>query len=138
MIFSDQRAFLEFGVRGIGDAAEKIFEPLPVGLVADEVLARQAGGVNANPAVTLLDEFLQRLLLVGRHIEGSFLQLDEDLVVGQILVADEAAVAGDVDREIVVGGHLLKNRRGGGDHFQMIFGFRGFDEHFERRRLGSG
>src|SRR5262249_25733536 len=73
-VLDDEDAGLVARVRGVGDAAQKIFEPLPIGHAGPEELsAGEARGVDADPPVAGFDEPLERGLVGSGNVEGSFL-----------------------------------------------------------------
>ena len=111
------------GVRGIDDATQEILIPLPVaGVFAEKLLTGQAGGMDAHPSFALFDELLQGLLLGVGHVKGGEVEHDEDLVAGQVCRIYLAGIIGEIQCEIVLGGHLLEKRPGGGNHLQVIVG----------------
>ena len=131
-VLDQHHARLVLRMGRVSDSAQVIFEPLPVfRLGVDESLARQTGRVDADPAVAFCDEFLQRLLLVGRQVEGGFLKLHKHLVSGKIFIVDDGGIVSDIDGESVFARHLLQHRRGCRDHFEMILRARRDGQGFE-------
>ena len=94
--------------------------------------------MDADPAASPLDEALQRVLLLGREVEGGEVQLDDDIVAGQAFVREGAAVPGEVRDKAVLTSDRGKHRLRLGTHGPVVSIGRGHDQHPKLRGLSEG
>ena len=109
-VFNHNCALLQFGVVRVNHAAKNVLIPLPIFGIWPELGSKEACAMNPDQAFALRDKFLQCRLLIGSHLEGSKLEHDKYLAVGKVFVCDHFGIAAELNAEVVIGCHLLKNR----------------------------
>ena len=103
-VLDDQGPPLQRRVGRVDDAAQERLEPAPVlGARLEELAAGEARRVDTHPAPATEDEALERVLLVLGHVERRQVELDHHRVAGELLVAKDGGVVGEVDGEAALG-----------------------------------